>query len=75
MLRTYQPKKLHRKRRSTASERECLQPTVEKYWLEEELKVEKVVLLKNRPLYYSGLSLLFAALLLCLGGLILVTVL
>ena len=44
MLRTYQPKKLHRK----ASERECLQPTVEKYWLEEELKVEKGCLTKEQ---------------------------
>ena len=47
MLRTYQQRSSP-ERRSTASERECLQPTVEKYWLEEELKVEKGCLTKEQ---------------------------
>ena len=51
MLRTYQPKKLHRKkehglksfteRKSTASEKEWLHPTAEKFCPEEEQKAEK----------------------------------
>ena len=43
MLRTYQPKKLHRKKEHgcTASEKEWLHPTAEKFCPEEEQKAEK----------------------------------
>ena len=39
MLRTYQPKKLHRKKEHGF--RKCLLPTAEKFWQEEEQKAEK----------------------------------
>lgn len=45
MLRTYQPKKLHRKR-STVSERECLMLTAARFWPAEELRVERSCLTK-----------------------------
>ena len=47
-------------RRSTASEREWQQPTVEKYWQEEELKVEKGCLTKEKATLMQW-SFLFVA--------------